>query len=78
MEILHQHKHIRLIRRGGKFVVQLQVRRWFRKKWKDITFGPYGPFPIGVKEFTYWVAIRDEYARCCHYDKNYSLRGVND
>ena len=60
MEILERDGSMRLIKRNEKFVIQ--ERKWF--SWRDVCFGPFGRYPIGITEFNY-----ESIARILYYTK---------
>ena len=72
-EILAQeNKWLRLIKCVGGF--KIQVRYFF--EWHDVTFGPYHPMKPGIRLFSNYTIIFDEYCKCLQEGKKYTLGGV--
>ncbi|WP_372647780.1 hypothetical protein [Draconibacterium sp.] len=57
----------------GEYAVQ--IRHWFR--WRDVTFGPYGPFTVGLSRFSVRWVLEESYNECVRNKKSYTLRGAS-
>lgn len=72
MKIIRDDKWIRLVLENDRY--RVQYKSWFR--WKDVTFGPYSPYRVGLKEFQSKLIIEIEYEACLKNGKEYVKDGI--
>lgn len=72
MEIIHHEGWLRFVKEGDRY--RVQVRRWFR--WRDVTFGPFGPYMVGMTCFTIRPIAEDCFNDCLAHGEAYTRRGA--
>jgi hypothetical protein len=60
---------------NSRYKVQLKTGFFF-PKWRDVCFGPYGPYQIGTVEFTIRSIAEELYEKCREKGYSYTKRGV--
>jgi hypothetical protein len=72
MQIIKKVRWLRIVKVDNAYTVQ--VRHFFR--WHTVTFGPYGPYPVGLSLFNFFHVVNQEFEKCLQHSKSYTLRGI--